>query len=72
MVVDEVSFIVIAKGHELRNLGRWSWIILQVNNNERTRIITEYCPIVSASAGGSYRKQLEALAIMKIQNYPRT
>ena len=38
----------------------------------RTRIITEYCPTASASAGGAYNQQLESLAIMEIQNYPIT
>ena len=43
---------------------------MQVNNSVRTRIITVYCPTVSASSGGAYSQQLEALAIMKIQNDP--
>ena len=43
---------------------------MQVNDSVRTRIITVYCPTVSASSGGAYSQQLEALAIMKIQNDP--
>ena len=53
-------------------MGRWSWILIQVKNNVRTRIITTYCPLLSASAGGAYSQQLEALSIMVIQNDPRT
>ena len=61
MAVYEVSCILIARGKEFSNLVRWSW-----------RIITAYCPILSASAGGAYIQQLEALAIIEIQNDSRT
>ena len=72
MEVDEVSCRVIASGQEFRNLGHWAWMLLQGKNNVRTRVITAYCPTVSASVGGSYRQKLESFAIMKIQNDPRT
>ena len=67
MAVDEVSCRVIATGQEIRNLGRWLWMMLQGKKNARTRIITTYCPTVSAGAGGAYSKQLETPAIMKIK-----
>ena len=72
MVVDKVSRRLIAKGQYFRNLGRWSWMLPQGNNSIRTIIITTYWPVVSASVRGAYSQQLEALAIMKIQNDPRT
>ena len=61
MAVDEVSCIVIATGQEFRSLGRWSWILLQVKNNIRTRIVTAYYPAVRTSARVEYSQQLEAL-----------
>ena len=72
MEVDKVSCREIATGQGFRNLGHWSWILLQGKNNIITRIITAYCPTVRASPGGAYSQQLEALAIMKIKNVPRT
>ena len=36
----------------------------------KIRIITAYFPTSSDSAGGAYSQQLEALAIMEIQNDP--
>ena len=54
------------------NLGRWPWILLQRNNNERTRITTAYWPTVRVSAWGAYRQKLQALSIMKIKNDPIT
>ena len=72
MIVYEVSCSVIAAGQEFRNLGRWSWMMMQGKNNVRTRITTAYCPTVTVSSGGAYNQQLEAFAIMKIQTDPRT
>ena len=72
MAVDEVSCRVIGIGQEFRNMGRWSWMLLRGRYNMRTIIITAYCPTASASAGRSYIQQLEPLAIMIIQNEPRT
>ena len=65
-MVDEVSCRVIATGKECRNLGHWSWMLLQGKNNVRTIIITAYYPTVSASAGVAYSQHLEALVITKI------
>ena len=70
MAVDELSRRLIATCQEFRNLGRWSWMLPQGNNSIRTIIITTYWPVVSASVRGAYSQQLEALAIMKIQNDP--
>ena len=61
MAVDEVSCRVIKTGQEFRNMGCWSWMLLQVKKNVRTRIITAYWPTVSASAGGAYIQQLEQI-----------
>ena len=72
MAVDGVSCRSIGTGQEFRNLGCWPWMLLQGNKNMRTRIITAYCPTASASSGGAYSQQIEALAIMKLQNDPRT
>ena len=71
MYVDEVSCRAIGTGQEFRNLGRWSWMFLQGNNNMRTIIINTYFPTSRASTGGVYIQQLESLYIMKIQNDPR-
>ena len=40
--------------------------------NMRKIIISTYCPAASGSAGKAHSQKLEALEIMKIQNYPRT
>ena len=72
MALDKVSCRAIEKGQEFMSLGCWSLMLLRGKNNIRTRIISAYFPTVSASTGGSYRQQLESLAIMNIQNYPRT
>ena len=72
MEVDEVSCIVIATGNEFCNLGFLSCMLRQGKRNVITRIITAYFPTVSVSTGGSYIQQLEALAIMIIQNDPKT
>ena len=66
MVVDEVSCRVIVKVQELRNLGCWSWILLRVNKNIGTIIVTAYCSTLCASAGGAYSQQLKSLKIVKI------
>ena len=66
MEVKKLSCRGIATGQEFSNLGRWSWMLLSGNKNERTRILATYCPTASASAGGAYRQHLEAFAIMKI------
>ena len=65
MAVDKLLCREIAIGEELRNLSCWSWMLLRVNNNARTIIITTYCPTLSASAGGEYNQNLEALKIIK-------
>ena len=65
MVVDGVSRREIGTGQELRNLGCWSWMLLQGKKNTITRIINAYCPTTGAIAGGSYRRQLKYLTIMK-------
>ena len=70
MAVDEVAYRGIGTGQEFRNLGRWSWMLLQGNNNMRYRINTVYYPTASTSSGGAYSKQLKALPIMEIQNAP--
>ena len=72
MEVDEVSCRAIEIGQEFRNLGRWSWMLMQGKNNVRTMIVTTYCPIVNSIIGGAYIKQLEYLTVVKIQNYIRT
>ena len=72
IVISEVLYRAITIGQEFRNLGRLSWIILQIKNNVRTIIITTYCPTVSNIAGGAYLHQWEALIAMEIQNDPRT
>ena len=72
MSVEKLLCRSIAKGQEFRNLGCWSWLLLLGKNNIRTIIITTYLPTASASAGGEYSQQIEALEIMKIKNDPRT
>ena len=72
MEIDKVSCRAISTGQEFRNPGRWSWMLMQDKNNIITRTITTYSPTSSANGGGAYSQQLEALAIMKIQNDPRT
>ena len=72
MVVHEVSGRVVARGQEFRILGRCSLILMQLNINVRTIIITIYWPTVRDSSGGSYIQQLKAFAIMKIQSDPST
>ena len=66
MAVDEVSCREVAIWQELRNLGCWSWMLLQGNINVRTIIITKYRPKLSASAGGAYIQKLQTLIIMNI------
>ena len=72
MTVDKVSWRAIATGQEFRNLGCWSWVLLREKNNTRAIITTAYFHTASAKAGVAYIQQLEDLAIMRIQNYPRT
>ena len=72
MAIDEVLCRAIETDHKFRNPCCWSWMMLQGKNNTRTRIITTYCPTVSAITGGSYSQQLEDLTNMKVKNYPRT
>ena len=71
MAVDEISFRVTVTSKELRNLGCWSWMMPQGDNNARTIIITKYFPTVIANAGGAHSQKIEAPANMKIQNDPR-
>ena len=72
MDTEKVSCRAIETGQEFRNLGRWSWMLLQGKNNMRTRIITAHRTTESSSVGGAHSQQLESLSIIKIQNNPRT
>ena len=53
MPVDEVSCIAIAIVQKFWNLDHWSWMLLRVKNDIRTRTITAYSPTVSAITGGT-------------------
>ena len=71
IAVDEVSCRAIAISQEFRNLHRWSWMLQRGKKNVITIIVTAYYPKASSIIGGTYSQQLEALKIMKIQNYLR-
>ena len=72
MAIDEISCREIETGKEFRNLGRWSWMLLQGKKNVITKIITRYFHTLSASAGVLCSQKLQPLTSMKIQNYPGT
>ena len=57
MAVDKVSCRLTEIGQYFHTLGRWQWMLLRVNKNFRTRIVTAYCPMVSAITGGTYSQQ---------------
>jgi hypothetical protein len=71
-IVDQTCHRVIRMGNDERNLGRWSWVLIQGSHSSLLLIVSVYRPCNTTGATTVYSQQQRVLLNAGIHNCPRT